>query len=81
MTTHRLRLFRKLENMLPGKDLVTEVWDSEEEPIRSPELPSDDSLVATFSGTSIEEIRPQASAFYKQHNWPLHGDWSSRGSI
>src|ERR1700738_4512246 len=71
--THRCRLYRTAKNVLPGEDFFTEVWDCENEPITSRDLPSQDELVASFSGKSETDVRDQVDSYCREHGYFLTG--------
>jgi hypothetical protein len=79
--THRCRLFRLAANVLPGRDLFTEFWDSEEDPREPIDLPASAELVERFTGSSLLEVRTKLDAHRSQHGNYFRGDWSLRGSI
>lgn len=79
--THRCRLYRTDVKVLRGEDFFTEVWDFQEDPICSPELPPDDQLVACFSDESEVKVREQLDAFCQQNGYFLTGSWNLEGSI
>jgi len=79
--THRCRLYRTAVNVLPGEDFFTEVWDSTEVPIASPELPPENQLVASFSAQSDSEVREEVDSYCQEHGYFLTGSWALQGSI
>lgn len=79
--THRCRLYRLMQNFLPGKDLVTEFWDIEENPCEPCDLPHDAKFLQEFIGASVGEVRRQLDTYRQEHGNFFQGDWSLRGSI
>jgi hypothetical protein len=79
--THRCRLFRLAVSVLPGKDLVTEFWDSVEQPREPIGLPTSAELIEQFTGKSHSEVRAKLDTHRVQHGNYFRGDWSLRGSI
>ncbi len=77
--TSRCRLYLLKKEILFGKDLYTEVWDSIEWPYPENSLPKGE-LAATFTGTEAE-IRKQLDNHRREQGFYLRGDWTSRGSI
>jgi hypothetical protein len=80
-TEHRCSLYRVAKNVLPGKDLLVEVWDIVQKPRQPDTLPPGADLVESFTGYSPAEVREQVDLYELQADNFLRGDWDLRGSL
>lgn len=79
-TTYRCRLYREMEEVLPGKSFVVEVWDNLDKPVEGQDLPAS-ALIAECQGNSNAEVREKVDEVLRSQGYPITGCWNLRGSL
>lgn len=79
--THRCRLYRTVQDIVPGEHLYTEVWDSLDRQEDVSGLPAGSELVVAFEDHSSTIVRQKLDAFRRAHGFRWRGNWKLRGSL